>query len=86
MGLLYQNGRYVYIELGKGGNVRITLGNWKEGSCPFGSLKDFRKKGIMCCVLHSSGVLCTVDWQLPMPQGNMSVPMVKQSKSLLWTA
>jgi hypothetical protein len=42
-----QNGRYVCIELWKGGNMRITAGNRKEGSCPFGSLKDFRKIGIV---------------------------------------
>jgi len=37
--------------------MRITPGNRKEGSCPFGSLKDFRKKGIDYGVLQSSGVL-----------------------------
>jgi hypothetical protein len=42
-----QNGRYTYVELGKGGNMGITAGNRKEGSCPFGSLKDFSKIGIL---------------------------------------
>jgi hypothetical protein len=39
-----QNGRYMYIELGKEGHMTITPGKRKEGSCPFGSLKVFRKK------------------------------------------